>query len=410
MVFWLAALVALPHAAQEGKPVEHRFHRVHLRNGNFVDGFLAQETETRVVLRFSYGEATFPRDLVSRIEFVTIRSFPERAAKERPASDPGKVPPAAAPAEVKPAPRAPSPAAGKVGKLLADLKAAAPARKYSVAQRMFALDGEAAARLAGSLGELDDNDLPYVKMALERTADGSSVAPLVGQLRNRREDVRVTSLAILARLAPREARSELIRCLKDPSPAVRRAGLEALRAVDDPRSLKTLAGGLLDPDPKVREAATDAVRSLAERHALLRDLQWELSDLLDKSKDEGKAGVIALLAALGSREDSYRFSRLVDDESPAVRAAAVKALSGMQSEETLLGLLPREREKAPRVELARALGRMKSKKAVADLTPWLDDADREVRAAAAEALRAITGKAHAVEHGDCDCQGAKKPR
>src|SRR6185436_5678046 len=50
-----------------------RFHRVHLTNGNFIDGQLVKETAASVLLRLRSGEMTIRRDMIDRVEFVKMR-------------------------------------------------------------------------------------------------------------------------------------------------------------------------------------------------------------------------------------------------------------------------------------------------------------------------------------------------
>jgi hypothetical protein len=70
-------ILALLLALQDQGWTETRFHRVHLRNGNFVDGHLLANEPEAVTLRVKTGELEISRDLVLKVEHMRIRSFEE---------------------------------------------------------------------------------------------------------------------------------------------------------------------------------------------------------------------------------------------------------------------------------------------------------------------------------------------
>jgi len=75
----LALLMGLPLAAsaqqEAGSPwIETRFHRVHLRNGNTIDGQLVNEGKSAVVLKLKAGEMQIRKDMIDRVEMVRMRS------------------------------------------------------------------------------------------------------------------------------------------------------------------------------------------------------------------------------------------------------------------------------------------------------------------------------------------------
>src|SRR5687768_4428544 len=56
-----------------------RFHRVHLRNGNVIDGDLIGLTDREAVLKLSVGHIAIRRTQIEKIEFVKMRSITEKA-------------------------------------------------------------------------------------------------------------------------------------------------------------------------------------------------------------------------------------------------------------------------------------------------------------------------------------------
>src|SRR6185295_10345410 len=71
-------LLALPlfcQSFQDSDTGDLRFTRVHLRNGNFVDGQLLKDTATEVLLRLRVGEMGIRRDQIDRVELVKMKSI-----------------------------------------------------------------------------------------------------------------------------------------------------------------------------------------------------------------------------------------------------------------------------------------------------------------------------------------------
>src|SRR5687768_13971412 len=80
-------LALLAQAGGEGS-AESRFHRVHLRNGNFIDGDLVRQNTREIVLKLKSGEMGVRRDQIVRIEMIKMRGLqdkPEEVAQPKPA-------------------------------------------------------------------------------------------------------------------------------------------------------------------------------------------------------------------------------------------------------------------------------------------------------------------------------------
>ena len=59
--------------AADGEWVEVRFYRVHLINGNFIDGQLLKDDAKGAILKMKAGEMTIRRDMIDRVEFVKMK-------------------------------------------------------------------------------------------------------------------------------------------------------------------------------------------------------------------------------------------------------------------------------------------------------------------------------------------------
>ncbi|HVR83228.1 MAG TPA: hypothetical protein VMU54_02885, partial [Planctomycetota bacterium] len=84
IVSWtmLAFVFGLSTAAlcqDDGRWSETQFHRVHLRNGNFVDGKVIRLSDKEVVLKLTPGELCLRMDLVDRIELIKMKSYSEKS-------------------------------------------------------------------------------------------------------------------------------------------------------------------------------------------------------------------------------------------------------------------------------------------------------------------------------------------
>ena len=158
----LIALLAQGKTADGPTLTEHRFHRVHLRNGNFIDGELVRQSAKEIVLRLKSGEMGVRRDQIVRVELIKMKGIeekPEEVAKPKPPPVPieSTTSPAPAPSAPKKA-RPPAEGAYKasaelkarVDPLLDQLGAAAPDDVAPLARTLVEMEGDAHAYLAAS--------------------------------------------------------------------------------------------------------------------------------------------------------------------------------------------------------------------------------------------------------------------
>src|SRR5689334_13486442 len=79
----LLALSLLVVAEQTQPPLdsgsEIRFHRIHLRNGNFIDGKVTADKPNEVILLMAAGEMAIRRDQIDRVEVVKMKSYNDKA-------------------------------------------------------------------------------------------------------------------------------------------------------------------------------------------------------------------------------------------------------------------------------------------------------------------------------------------
>src|SRR6185436_21134294 len=78
LILSLASAAAAQQQDQAGW-VYTRFYRVHLRNGNCVDGDLVKRTDKEVIIRLPSGEISFRNDQIEKVEFVKLKSYNDPA-------------------------------------------------------------------------------------------------------------------------------------------------------------------------------------------------------------------------------------------------------------------------------------------------------------------------------------------
>ena len=224
---------------------------------------------------------------------------------------------------------------------------------------------------------------------LGKVGGGEAVEALIASLRNSNTHVRAESVRALGILNAAEATGPILQLLEDKEWEVRREAATALGKLNNPETLVPLTKLLDDTDPDVREAATLALSRSADRRAV--------GPLVLALKDE-VAGVRRIAAAGLSRIDPdwvslpetrsavEKLKVAIQDAEPAVRFFVAQLLVnlGEMSAEALLGFSADDYMASPAVKRKRM--------ATGLFVALLEDRDRDVRQAAAEALGRLGGE------------------
>jgi HEAT repeat protein len=215
--------------------------------------------------------------------------------------------------------------------------------------------------------------------------DSSAVAVAVDALSDPDPNVRRLSAHILGEMDAPDASNALVHALDDEDADVRATAIASLRGV--PSARPELLERLADPHARVRLAALEAIGSLQDEEA-----SRAVRPLLHDPDPITRARAAGVLFARGRDADAERtLLELADASDPEVRAAAFRAVKGMERpyafDFALLGL--RDPSAAVRAEALRALATIEPARAVDLLVESLVDDDVAVRAAVAEGLGSI---------------------
>ncbi len=412
------AAAAATSAAQE--VVEIRFHRVHLRNGNFIDGDLIRITETEALLRVKPGEIGIRRDLIARDETGNLRIeiMKLKGIKETPPIvkevTPPETTPRSEPSERPPETRSTPPTTARepaqpvqtghdaLDKILKQVLAAEPAQRHDLMEQIYPLGEPAALALVDALEKLSDEQVRALAADTIARMGEKAVLPAVRRLLSNPDPIlRYHGVTIIGSLGGSSSAADLHPMLRDPDTLTRSAALQALKGLDNPASFGPVAALCLDPDSSVRSEAVETLFHLARHPDLEERLEETLSSLLDRARGEALRELISAVGGKGRKEFREIIEKYLADEDPQARARSVEALSALGAEVAADPITERfelETDDPVRRSLAAAAEKLKIRKAIPHLIGWLDEGSEETKAAAYRALRRITGRKLPADH------------
>jgi len=224
--------------------------------------------------------------------------------------------------------------------------------------------------------------------ALGKIGGREAVEALQGCLTSHLGQVRAASVQALGGLGAAEATGLICKMLLDKEWEVRREAASALGKLKNLEALEPLATALDDPDSDVRDAAALALGKIGNRRAI--------GALVLALKDE-VTSVRRIAAASLSRIDpdwvslpethsaAEQLKLAIQDAEPAVRFFVSQLLVnlGELSPDAMAGLAPEDQLASPGIKRRRMATHL--------FVGMLDDWDRDVRQAAAEALGRLGG-------------------
>jgi HEAT repeat protein len=384
----LVAGLSIPLASAAQELVDVRFDRVHLRNGNVVDGHIVDRNPSSVTVKVNGGEIIFKFLSISWIEKVKMKSLKDSSiVVDKPLKE----------FEV----------AGTKGKLkitdYADLERdvlrlvnrwrTAPAEgKYAVVKEIFPLGPEAGVVLMKNLQNFDPLELQHLVEPVVLEVRPANTAPLVVPLlSNPKAALRAAGLSLLGAIGEAVAVMQVEELLKDEDPAVRGAAIVTLCRVNAKDSIEPILRLALDPEQSVRVTALNVVIDMCAKNE--REVLPLLANLLDQSKGETKADIAMAVGRTKKAEAVPMLVRLLADEAASVRSMAIHTLSVMGAKEAgedVFNRMELEKEVPVRVYLAAAVDKLHIRKGISTLIQWLADSEEGIRTSSLTALKNMT--------------------
>jgi HEAT repeat protein len=397
----LLLILCLAPALQDGW---RDTHRVHLRNGNFLDGRLEQINDKEILFRWSPG-------VLLRIKVGDIRGDVEEIKIRTLHSEPRKVavrpPPIETQPDVEPStpePRDPSKAPSEIERLFKRLMSR-PDMTYEVLVReVKALGIEGARAMIAEMPSMDAQMSQLAIVAMDQMRELPVEREIRGLLESKRPDLRAAACNALANRGATDSMRAIQTALRDRSPHVRSAALMALPAFGDGSVLPAITELTIDQDPNVRARAFRSAEDLSSKAGLDNDLAQRLLSLSGRGPTGSVAESATALGRLADRSgegfptDDVRNALLdmMSMREPETRGAAAFALSSVKppgpSADAVLDAMARERDPKAIVSMCDALGRLKIQKSLEPLIEKLRDDSKDVAAAARRSLEKITGQ------------------
>jgi HEAT repeat protein len=389
-----------------GGTVELKFHRVHLKNGNFVDGNLIRQNPREVLIDVkSAGQMTINRDLIDRVEFIRMRTLNEKAEEVKaPTTEtvrqvpvpslPEVVKPPEAPAANGRAPQIPPEIQKKLEAILAQAAKADANRKWEILFQIRALGESAIVWLAAHLESYEGRALEDAAGTIGFLKAPASLPVLLHQFSSSKPAVRAHSVQAAGAFGDPSAVKPIEVMLRDPADAVRVAAVTSLEWLAPVTSIPLIAAHCVDPSPEVRVRAFSALAKIAEANKQADAVMGAIESVVQRAPPELKVTAASNLGLARRKEACGLLCRLLDDFEPSVRTAAASALVSIASPDSGPAILQRlraETDKWTRLHLLSAAQVINLVDAVEPLIPWLEDPDNDMRNAAHSGLKKLTG-------------------
>jgi HEAT repeat protein len=244
--------------------------------------------------------------------------------------------------------------------------------------------------LVEALKDEDSNVRSKAVEGLASLGDGRAVEPLILTLRDKDTRVRATAIEALSKLGDARAIDPLAKLLKDDAWDVRMAAVEALGKFKDSRVILHLVNCLHDKDRDTRLAAVISIGRIGDT-AAIEHLVLSLTDGHDQVRQTA-AGVLRRLdknweKAPEAKNAAANLRQRAQATDYWVRQAALEVLGKIGEGEA-------GDEVALETKLSKAADPMQARKqsTMEALLLSLDDIDRDLRQAAAEALGRLAEK------------------
>jgi HEAT repeat protein len=225
--------------------------------------------------------------------------------------------------------------------------------------------------------------------ALGKVGGSDAVQALIPTLRSNHTQIRAEAARALGILGAVEATAPICKLLEDKEWEVRREAATALGKLNNSESYEPLAKVLDDQDADVREAAALALSRTGARRAVA-PLVLALKDEVASVRRIAAAGLSRIdpdwVSLPETRTAAEKLKEAIQDADPAVRFFVAQLLVnlGEMSPEALLGFSAEDQLASPAIKRKRMGTNL--------FIALLEDRDRDIRQAAAEALGYLGGE------------------
>ncbi len=391
------SFLAAAQATPEGW-TEVRFHRIHLRNGNFIDGTVIADQPGEVVLRLKAGEMSIRRDQIDRVELMKLKSYNDKPIilgtpkSKVPAGTPNQSNPGVSKAGVD---QTPLEIRKKVDVIVYKVKMASGDNRAFSVEELRSLGDEGAVYLTSRLTGLDADLSMSAASVLKELKVEKTIPILQDLLGHPNGGIRAAAAVALSFQGDAERARYARPLLSDSEGRVRQTALSILSTVDDKDLYDPLSELMADANRDVRSQAMVMAGRLAMKYGLQEKMSRNLSQLLKDSNDGVRADAAAGLGGLGRPENWSSLAEALRDSEPKVRASAAQGLTMLAVQESapdILRAVQGEMDRWTRIYLAGAIQRLRLVKAVEPLIDWLSDPDDDIRKIAEVTLATLTGE------------------
>jgi HEAT repeat protein len=396
----VSLFLGTPAAAlqQEGWS-ETSFHRIYLRNGNFIDGRVISDKPNEVILLLKSGEMGIRRDQIDRVELVKMKSWNEKNIVLTPPTNPTSTNPTANPNNVAtPVVDTPEAVRKKVDMIVFRYKNTRKTPEDTIPwQEIKALGEEAVVYLAANSPKFDLQTQDAISVALIQLKPTPKVVEVLEKLLSHENPrCRALGLSVLTAEATEENKAKYATpLLRDADGRVRLAALSALGSTQDKSVFGAVTDLIADPENEVRSRAIRIAKNLAEKHGMKEDLARIVTPLVSSSSAAVRIDAVGSIGFLGMPALWKEVVPALSDSEPTVRAAAAQTLMTLaapESGEAIASALSKEDDRWTRIYLAGAAQKIRPPAAVEPLIRWLSEPDEELRKLAGVTLQGITGQ------------------
>jgi HEAT repeat protein len=395
----LLALSLFCQSFQDSDTNDLRFTRVHLRNGNFIDGQLVKDTATEVLLRLKAGEMVIRRDQIDRVELVKMKSINSAAIfRPDPKQTEAQASPAGEPNRKAIETNTPEQIKKRVDMILFKFKNTPGTDDKEIPiGEIAALGEEAVVYLASRVPAFDLKTQDAIAIALINLKPTPKVvAVLEAYLAHENPSVRSVAMNVLCVSGGEAARLNYLRpLLRDADSRVRMTAVSLLGSSTDVTWFDAVQDLAIDKDREVRSRALRLLKNLSDKHALSEKLATLLAGNTSNADPEIRMESAAMIGSLGQKENWIHLTRPLTDPEAKVRAAAAQSLLNLaapDSAEEVVRAVEREQDRWVRIYLGGLVQRLKLKKAIEPIIAWFGDSDADVKKVAEGVLQQLSGE------------------